>query len=57
MRVLKPEMITSNVRRHALKLLGPYFVTTMIFQIGYIFNESKVYTPMLLLLTPVNDPM
>jgi dynein heavy chain len=29
----------------------------MIFQIGDIFNESKVYTPMLLLLTPGNDPM
>ena len=31
--------------------LGPYFVTSMIFQIGDIFNKSKVYTQMLLLLT------
>lgn len=57
MRVLKPELTTASIRRYVLKSLGPFFVQPIIFQISEIFNESKVHTPLLLLLTPGNDPM
>ena len=56
-RVLKPELMTACIRRYVLKSLGPYFVQPIIFQISDIFNESRVHTPLLLLLTPGNDPM
>lgn len=37
--------------------MGQFFVTPIIFQVNDIVDQSKVYTPMLLLLTPGNDPM
>jgi dynein heavy chain len=55
--VLKPELTTAAIRRYVVKSMGPYFVQPIIFQISEIFNDSKVHTPMLLLLTPGNDPM
>lgn len=56
-RAVRPELTTACIRRYVLKALGPFFMQPLIFQINEIFKESKIHTPLLLLLTPGNDPM
>jgi len=57
MRILRPELTTATIRRYVQSSLGQFFVQPIIFQVNDIVEQSKVYTPMLLLLTPGNDPM
>ena len=56
-RCLKPELATNTIRRYVLKSLGRYFVTPLIFSLKEVYEDSRYYTPMLIILTPGNDPM
>lgn len=56
-RVLKPELTTTTVKRFVSKSLGKFFVTPIIFNVKDAYIDSKAHTPLLLILTPGNDPM
>lgn len=56
-RCLKPELTTMAVRRYVSKALGKYFVTPIIFNLREVYEDSAAHTPLLLILTPGNDPM
>ena len=56
-RCLKPELTTLAIRRYVSKSLGRFFITPIIFSVKEVFEESKVHTPIMLILTPGNDPM
>lgn len=56
-RCLKPELTTLTIRRYVAKSLGRYFVTPIIFNLREVYEGSFVHTPLLLILTPGNDPM
>jgi hypothetical protein len=56
-RVLKPEKTTDAIKRYVRKSLSEYFVTPIIFQRREALDESNSITPLLLILTPGNDPM
>lgn len=56
-RCLKPELTTQAIRRYVAKSLGKYFITPIIFSVKDAFMDSKCHTPLLLILTPGNDPM
>jgi hypothetical protein len=56
-RVLKPEKTTDAIKRYVRKSLSEYFVTPIIFQMREALDESNSITPLLLILTPGNDPM
>ena len=56
-RCLKPELTTQAIRRYVLKSLGRYFVTPLIFSLKEVYENSHAHTPLLLILTPGNDPM
>ena len=57
MRCLKPELTTAVIRRYVFKALGKYFVTPIIFSMREVYEGSAAHMPLLLLLTPGNDPM
>lgn len=50
-------MTTLTIRRYIAKSLGKFFVTPIIFNLREVYDSSLVHTPLLLLLTPGNDPM
>lgn len=56
-RCLKPELTTATIRRFVFKSLGKSFVTPPINSLGAVFDEGRVETPFLLILTPGNDPL
>ena len=56
-RCLKPELTTLAIRRYVAKSLGRFFVTPIIYNLREVYDGSAVHTPLLLLLTPGNDPM
>ena len=56
-RCIKPELTTAAIRRYVQKSLGKFFITPIIFHVKDAFNDSKYHTPLLLILTPGNDPM
>ena len=56
-RCLKPELTTLAIRRYVAKSLGRYFVAPIIFNLREVYESSQVSTPLLLILTPGNDPM
>ena len=57
MRCLRPELTTQAIRRYVQKALGRYFVTPLIFSLREVYEDSAAHTPLLLILTPGNDPM
>ena len=56
-RVLKPELTTMSIRRYVKRALGEFFVTPHITYLKEIFDQSTFDTPILVILTPGNDPM
>ena len=56
-RVMKPEFTTMAIRRYIQKALGNYFVSPIIFHLREAYDLSRVGTPLMLILTPGNDPM
>ena len=56
-RCLKPELTTMTIRRYVSKALGRFFVTPVITNLKEVFEDSRAHTPLLLILTPGNDPM
>lgn len=56
-RCLKPELTTMAVRRYVSKALGKYFVTPILINLREVYEDSSAHTPLLLILTPGNDPM
>mmetsp|Transcript_15758 Transcript_15758/g.21326 ORF Transcript_15758/g.21326 Transcript_15758/m.21326 type:complete len:98 (-) Transcript_15758:2003-2296(-) len=40
-----------------MKSLGRFFVTPLIFSLKEVYENSHAHTPLLLILTPGNDPM
>jgi len=45
------------VRTYIEKALGKYFVSSIHYDLSEVYAESTPYTPLLLILTPGNDPM
>lgn len=45
------------IRRYVMKSLGRFFVMPLIFSLKEVYEDSHVHTPMLIILTPGNDPM
>mmetsp|Transcript_10117 Transcript_10117/g.7583 ORF Transcript_10117/g.7583 Transcript_10117/m.7583 type:complete len:361 (+) Transcript_10117:1154-2236(+) len=56
-KVLKPEKTVTMVRRYIEKALGEFFVRPIITGLNEIFRDSKAFIPIILILTPGNDPM
>lgn len=56
-RCLKPELTTQAIRRYVSKSLGRFFVAPIIFNLREVYESSQAHTPLLLILTPGNDPM
>jgi len=56
-RCLKPELTTLAIKRFVAKSLGKFFVTPLIFNLREVYEDSHAHTPLLLILTPGNDPM
>ena len=56
-RVLKPEMTMAAIRRYIKKAIGEFFITPQITYLRDIFEFSNYETPILVILTPGNDPM
>lgn len=56
-RCLKPELTTQAIRRFVAKSLGRFFVAPIISNLREVFDSSQAHTPLLLILTPGNDPM
>jgi hypothetical protein len=54
---MKPEMTTMAIRRFVEKSLGSAFTKTEIIHLKEVYDNSKPHTPLLLILTPGNDPM
>jgi hypothetical protein len=58
LRVLKPELAAAAIARYVERALGPAFVSPSPAILKQIYDtRSKPSTPMLLILTPGNDPM
>ena len=57
-KVLKPEGVASRIRGYIAKALGQEFVSAATCSLQEVYEQrSQPSTPMLLLLTPGNDPM
>ena len=56
-KTLKPEMTTMAIKRFVEKSLGSAFTKVEIIHLKEVYENSKPYTPLLLILTPGNDPM
>jgi len=56
-KALKPEKVINMVRTYIEKALGKYFVSPIHYELSEVYRESSPSTPMLLILTPGNDPM
>ena len=56
-RCLKPELTTMAIKRYIYKTLGTYFITPIIYHLKEAFELSRPSTPLMLILTPGNDPM
>lgn len=56
-RRLKPELTTLAIRRFVKNTLGAYFTTPIIINLKEVFENSVAHQPILLILTPGNDPM
>ena len=56
-KILKPEKTVSMISRYIEKSLGTFFVKPIINNLNEIFSESKYFIPIILILTPGNDPM
>lgn len=57
-RILKPELVTEAIRGYVEHSLGAGFVRPTITNLTEVYDErSTPSTPLLLLLTPGNDPM
>jgi dynein heavy chain len=56
-KAMKPEMTTMAIRRFVEKSLGSAFTKTEIIHLKEVYDNSKPHTPLLLILTPGNDPM
>jgi dynein heavy chain len=54
---LKPEQTINVLRRYIKRSLGEFFVTPLIFQLRDAYDVSEASKPLLLMLTPGNDPM
>ena len=50
-------MTTLAIRRFVKNTLGAYFTTPIIIDLKEVFANSKAHQPILLILTPGNDPM
>lgn len=58
LRILKPELVASAIARYVERALGPAFNRPAPTILKQIYDtRSKPSTPMLLILTPGNDPM
>jgi hypothetical protein len=55
--VLKPELTIRMVQNYIEKALGPFFIKPIINSLDEVYADSKPYIPLILLLTPGNDPM
>jgi hypothetical protein len=56
-RCLKPELATMAIKRYIQKTLGAYFITPIIYHLKEALELSRPSTPLMLILTPGNDPM
>lgn len=56
-RCLKPELTTMAIKRYIQKTLGGYFITPIIYHLKEALELSRPSTPLMLILTPGNDPM
>lgn len=56
-KVLKPEKTMEMINKYIEKALGPYFIKPIIYNLDDIYADSKYYVPIILILTPGNDPM
>lgn len=56
-KAMKPELTTMAIRRFVEKSLGPAFTKVEIVQLKEVYETSRPHTPLLLILTPGNDPM
>jgi hypothetical protein len=56
-KVLKPEKTNLMIQKYIEKALGEFFIKPMMYQLEDIFVESKPHVPIILILTPGNDPM
>jgi len=56
-KVLKPEQVTTLVKQYVERAMGQFFVKPIIHSLGSAYDESRIATPLILILTPGNDPM
>ena len=56
-KVLKPEMTVQIIQRYVAKALGSFVTKPIITSLDDIYQESKPHVPIILILTPGNDPM
>ncbi len=45
------------IQRYIEKALGSFFIKPIIFSLDEVYADSKPHVPMILILTPGNDPM
>ena len=56
-KVLKPEKTIVMIQRYIEKALGSFFIKPLIFSLEDVYADSKPHIPLILILTPGNDPM
>lgn len=56
-KVLKPEKTIIMIKRYIEKALGSFFIKPIIFSLEEVYTDSKPHIPIILILTPGNDPM
>lgn len=56
-KILKPEQTIIMIQNYIEKALGTYFIKPIMYSLDEVFLESKSSIPLLLILTPGNDPM
>lgn len=54
---MKPEKTIEMISRYIEKTLGTYFIKPIIYSLEEVYADSKSHIPMILILTPGNDPM
>lgn len=56
-KILKPEKTISMIEKYIEKALGSYFLKPPQYALEEIYADSKPHVPIMLILTPGNDPM
>lgn len=56
-KVLKPEKTITLMERYIEKAMGSFFIRPILHSLEEMFNDSRAHIPLLLILTPGNDPM